>query len=185
MATISRMYDSYGDAAATVEELEAAGIKHDSISLIANADAHGRAASATTATPTRESHAGSGAATGAGIGAALGGGAGLLAGIGSLAIPGVGPIVAAGWLVATLAGLGAGAASGGMIGALTGAGMGKDEAEVYDEGVRRGASLVTVRLPDQDLPRVESILSRRSATDWQARRSEYESAGWSPSTPVR
>ena len=44
------------------------------------------------------------AGTGAGVGAALGGAAGVLAGLGLMAIPGVGPIVAAGWLVSTLAG---------------------------------------------------------------------------------
>ena len=36
---------------------------------------------------------------------------GLLAGIGSLAIPGVGPLIAAGPIMATLAGVGAGAAA--------------------------------------------------------------------------
>ena len=36
-------------------------------------------------------------------------GAGLLAGLGMLAIPGVGPVVAAGWLVTTIAGAVAGA----------------------------------------------------------------------------
>ena len=179
MPTISRIYDNYGDAAATVNELEEARVPHGDISLVANADAHGR-----TTTPTglsRDSRAGTGAATGAGIGAAVGGGAGLLAGIGSLAIPGIGPIVAAGWLVATLAGAGVGAASGGLIGALTGAGVSRDEAEVYDEGIRRGGSLVMVRVPDNDVLRVQEILNKRSSVDWQARRTEYASAGWNPS----
>jgi len=74
--------------------------------------------------------------------------------------------------------VGAGAASGGLIGALTGAGMSKEEAEVYDEGVRRGSSLVTVRVPDAEASRVEAILARRSPTDWQARRAEYRASGW-------
>lgn len=156
MPTISRMYDNYGDAVATVNELEEARLPHHDISLVANADAHGRATTPTESS--RESHSATGAATGAGIGAAVGGGAGLLAGIGSLAIPGIGPIVAAGWLVATLAGAGIGAASGGLIGALTGAGVSRDEAEVYDEGIRRGGSLVTVRVPDNEVPRVQAIL---------------------------
>ena len=179
MATISRMYENYSDAAATVHDLEEAHLPGHDISLVANAGAHGRAS--TDSRPAHETHSGTGAATGAGIGAALGGGVGLLAGIGSLAIPGIGPIVAAGWLVATLAGAGVGAASGGLIGALTGAGVSKEEAEVYDEGVRRGGSLVTVRVPDNEVPRVQAILNKRSSTDWQARRSEYESAGWTPS----
>ena len=45
-----------------------------------------------------------------------------MTGLGLMAIPGVGPIVAAGWLVATLAGAAAGGATGGVIGALTQAG---------------------------------------------------------------
>jgi hypothetical protein len=58
-----------------------------------------------------DTHTGAGAKRGAVVGGVLGGGAGLLAGIGALAIPGVGPVVAAGWLIATLAGAGVGAAS--------------------------------------------------------------------------
>src|SRR5579885_2343352 len=45
-----------------------------------------------------------GAATGAGTGAVLGGALGWLAGIGALAIPGVGPLIAAGPIMAALAG---------------------------------------------------------------------------------
>src|SRR3954452_21266988 len=59
------------------------------------------------------------AGTGAGVGTAIGGAAGLLAGLGILAIPGLGPVVAAGWLASTVAGMAVGAATGGLIGALT------------------------------------------------------------------
>ena len=45
-----------------------------------------------------------GATTGAASGAVLGGGLGLLAGIGALAIPGLGPFIAAGPIMAALAG---------------------------------------------------------------------------------
>jgi hypothetical protein len=47
-----------------------------------------------------------GATTGAGTGALLGGGLGWLAGIGALAIPGLGPFIAAGPIMAALAGAG-------------------------------------------------------------------------------
>jgi hypothetical protein len=73
------------------------------------------------------------------VGAVVGGAAGLLAGIGLMAIPGVGPVVAAGWLVATLTGAAAGGATGGIIGALTQAGVSKEDADVYAEG--RGAAV--------------------------------------------
>src|ERR1700687_5128844 len=47
-----------------------------------------------------------GATTGAGTGAVIGGAVGWLAGIGTLAIPGVGPFIAAGPIMAALAGAG-------------------------------------------------------------------------------
>ena len=59
-----------------------------------------------------------GAATGAGTGAVVGGTLGWLAGMGALAIPGIGPLVAAGPIIAAIAGAGAGGAVGGVSGAL-------------------------------------------------------------------
>jgi len=183
--TIARMYDSYEEARTVVSELEAAGVPHSDISLVANADAHGRSSSSSAVTgggtsaadpaDPDDTNTGAGAKRGATVGTALGGGLGLLAGIGALAIPGVGPVVAAGWLVATLAGAGIGAASGGLVGSLTGAGVSRDEAHVYAEGVKRGGSLVTVRADDADAARVEGVMARRSTADWQQRRTSYGS----------
>src|SRR3989475_13196700 len=59
-----------------------------------------------------------GATTGAGTGALLGGGLGWLVGIGALAIPGLGPFIAAGPIVAALAGAGAGGAIRGLTSGL-------------------------------------------------------------------
>jgi hypothetical protein len=56
-----------------------------------------------------------GAATVAGSGVVLGGALGWLVGTGALAIPGVGPFIAAGPIMAALAGAGAGAAAGGPL----------------------------------------------------------------------
>ena len=64
-----------------------------------------------------------GAATGAGGGAVLGGTLGWLAGIGALAIPGLGPFIAAGPIMAALAGAGVGGAIGGLTDALVGMGI--------------------------------------------------------------
>jgi hypothetical protein len=166
--TFSRMYDRYDEAESVVTALETAGIPHSDISLVANADAHGRRtiASSDKATST-------GAGTGAVAGTAVGGGLGLLAGIGALAIPGVGPVVAAGWLVATLAGAGVGAGAGGLVGSLTGSGIHKDEANVYAEGVKRGGSLVSVRADEARASEIESILGKSGSADWQTRRSTF------------
>ena len=59
-----------------------------------------------------------GATAGAGTGAVIGGTLGWLAGIGALAIPGIGPLIAAGPIVAALAGASAAGAVGGVTGAL-------------------------------------------------------------------
>ncbi len=64
-----------------------------------------------------------GAATGASSGAVIGGTLGWLVGIGALAIPGLGPFIAAGPLLAALAGVGAGGVVGGLTGALIGMGI--------------------------------------------------------------
>ena len=190
--TIARLYDTHQTAAEVVRELEGAGIPDTDISLVANNRDNQYAAAAPSRTSTAEradteSKAASGAGTGATTGAVLGGGAGLLAGLGMLAIPGVGPVVAAGWLVATLAGAGAGAAvgaaAGGLVGSLTAAGVPEREAHVYAEGVRRGSSLVTVRTDDASATRVEAILARYQPVDWQARDRDYRGTGWTGFDP--
>ena len=61
----------------------------------------------------KDTKAPEGATTGATTGAVVGGALGWLAGIGALAIPGLGPFIAAGPIMAALAGLGAGGAAGG------------------------------------------------------------------------
>ena len=93
--------------------------------------------------------------------------------------PGVGPVVAAGWLVATAAGAATGALTGGIIGALTQAGVSEEDAHVYAEGVRRGGTLVTARVPDGDASRLESILDRSSLRTNDLR-SSYSKSGWKP-----
>ncbi|MGN6671980.1 MAG: hypothetical protein ACTHMA_01690, partial [Thermomicrobiales bacterium] len=162
---------------AVVHDLETADLSPSrEISLVANQDARGRD---TAAEPTH-TETKSGTGTGAGVGATVGGVVGILTGLGIMAIPGIGPLVAAGWLATTLAGAGAGAVAGGLVGALTGAGVSREEAEVYEEGVRRGNTLVSVRADETDIPRIEAILDRRATTDWRARRDEYTAGGWQP-----
>jgi hypothetical protein len=179
---ITRAYDNHADAVAAVSSLEAAGIPHDHISIIGR---DGRDEHATTTTAEhgeKVENAEAGAGTGASIGTILGGGAGLLAGIGALAIPGVGPVVAAGWLVATLTGAGIGAAvgggAGGLVGSLTGAGVDEHDAHVYAETVRRGGNIVSVKVDETQVPAVEAALASHTHVDPAARRAEYATTGW-------
>jgi len=179
--TISRLYNNYERAAQAVRDLEAAGVPHSDISLVANNSDDWYSKNGGTKRVDRDSDGvddrAEGAGAGAGIGAGVGGAAGLLAGLGLLAIPGVGPVVAAGWLVATAAGAATGALTGGIIGALTQAGVSEEDAHVYAEGVRRGGTLVTARVPDGDVSRLEGILDRSSLRTNDLRTS-YSKSGW-------
>lgn len=179
---ITALFDDYDAAARAVDKLEAEGIPHSEISIVANnrSEAPEGTRSGTVVKPAgdSESDATDGAGTGATLGGVLGGGAGLLAGLGLLAIPGIGPVVAAGWLVATLAGAGVGAAAGGLIGALTGAGLSAQDAETYAEGVRRGGTLVTVRANEDLADRVLTILDRHGSIDLDERAQGWRAQGW-------
>ena len=92
-----------------------------------------------------------GAATGATTGALVGGGLGWLAGIGALAIPGLGPFIAAGPIMAALAGVGAGGAIGGITGALIGMGIPEYEAKRYEGRVKEGGILLSVHCDDSEV----------------------------------
>lgn len=188
MTTITRLFDSHIQALEAVSDLEAAGVGHDRISIISNnADNWHAGHSHPDADPTKGNDAASGAGKGAATGGALGAGAGVLAGLGMLAIPGLGPIVAAGWLasaaVGAAVGAAAGGATGGLLGALKDAGHDEDDAHVYDEGVRRGGTLVSVRTDGHDEARLQSILDGRRGHDAVARGAAYRESGWSRFDP--
>jgi hypothetical protein len=107
-----------------------------------------------------------GATTGATTGALLGGGLGWLVGIGALAIPGVGPFIAAGPIVAALAGAGAGGAVGGLTGALIGAGIPEYEAKRYEGRIKEGGILMSVHCDSSDwTKKAKEILERTGAQD--------------------
>jgi len=188
--TITRLFDDYDNAEAAVTELERMGIPHSDLSIVAS-NAHGRHAVGTRDTGGHDHHhhdhdghdhdhgeIGAGASTGA----AIGGIGGLLAGLGLLAIPGLGPIVAAGWLASTAAGAaiggGVGAAAGGLIDALKHAGHSDEEANVYSEGVRRGGTLVSARVPDDRTGEVEAVLDGNGGVTAETRGTHYRRAGW-------
>lgn len=176
---ISRLYDTYADAERAVTRLEAAGVPHSDISIVANNSDNWYGSRSGKVDRDRDGvdDRAEGAGTGAGIGAGLGGAAGLLAGLGLLAIPGLGPVVAAGWLASMAVGAAAGAATGGIIGALTEAGVSREDASRYAEGVRRGGTLVTARVPDQDRARLDALLNER-AVNLQERSAAWQKSGW-------
>lgn len=107
-----------------------------------------------------------GTATGAVAGGAIGGTIGVLAGIGSLAIPGLGPFIAAGPIMAALAGVGVGGTVGGVVGALVGMGIPEYEAKRYEGRIKEGRVLASVHCDNSDwVGRAKDILKATGAED--------------------
>jgi hypothetical protein len=115
---------------------------------------------------TRETKAPEGATAGATSGAVVGGVLGWLAGIGALAIPGLGPLIAAGPIVALLAGVGAVGAVGGIVGTLVGLGIPEYEAKRFEGRVKSGGILASVHCDSADwVKRAKQILEDTGAED--------------------
>lgn len=170
--TLVALYDDVRTAHQVVDDLHNHNFERDNISLIAR-DADSRYASYT------ESYEGDNdAAEGAGIGAVIGGIGGLLVGLGALAIPGVGPVVAAGPIVAGLTGAGVGAVAGGIVGALVDMGLPEEEAHHYAEGVRRGGTLVSVQVVDDQVNEAIDIMESHRPVDINNRATAWRESGW-------
>lgn len=139
------VYPSHERADAAVEALRANGFRSTDISVLMPQNVGSKAFGHEKGTKSAE-----GTVVGGGTGAVLGGALGWLASIGVLAIPGAGPFIAAGPIVAALAGMGAGGAVGGTTGALIGLGIPEYQAKRYEGQMRRGGILLSVHADDQE-----------------------------------
>ena len=122
-----------------------------------------------------------GTATGVATGGVIGGTLGLLAGIGMLAIPGLGPLIAAGPIVAALAGVGAGGAVGGIMGALIGMGIPEYEAKRYEGAVKDGGTLLSVHCDTSE----QITMAKQALRDTGARDIASSGEEGSPDTSKR
>src|SRR3984885_6440182 len=155
------IYPEYADVENGVDALKAAGFRNTDISVLFPENvgtkdfAH-----------KKETKAPEGTAAGATTGAVIGGGLGWLARIGALAIPGLGPFIAAGPIMAALAGVGVGGAVGGITGALIGMGIPEYEAKRYEGRVKDGGILLSVHSGTADeIKRAKAILEGTGAQD--------------------
>ena len=140
MATIvTGVFNKSFDANRAVEALRERGFALDDISILTSETTSEHAFAVKT-----HSKVGEGAAIGAGLGGALAAVAAGLTAVGVIASGGIG-LVAAGPLVAALAGAGAGAAAGGLVGGLVGLGIPEHEAKYYEGAIKKGGVLVGVK----------------------------------------
>jgi len=165
------LYATPDIAETAVDHLLAAGFSNSDISVLLPDDDSTRAFAHEKHTKAPE-----GATTGVATGGVIGGTLGLLAGIGMLAVPGVGPLIAAGPIMAALAGLGAGGAVGGIVGALVGMGIPEYEAKRFEGAVKDGGTLLSVHCDTaEDVTTAKLALKNTGAHDIAA--SGEESSG--------
>ncbi|MDO9183612.1 MAG: hypothetical protein Q7U04_14455 [Bacteriovorax sp.] len=107
-----------------------------------------------------------GVATGVATGAVAGGIFGWLVGAGAMAIPGLGPFIAAGPIMATIAGAGVGGTIGGVAGGLVGLGIPEFEAQRYESFVEEGGILISIHVDDSKWEALaRDILRENGATE--------------------
>jgi hypothetical protein len=158
------------EATTVVNRLKAAGFSANDISVLMPDSQSSDDFAVDNQTKTPE-----GATIGAGTGAAVGGGLGWLAGIGALAIPGVGPLIAAGPIMAALAGVALGSAVGGISGALIGMGIPEYEAKRFEGKLKGGRCLLSVHSENSDqTEKAKKIFENAGAEDISTSRESSE-----------
>ena len=146
MKTIAGIFDNEMGADRGVSELLDVGFVKDDISILMTE--HTRK-SLFSSTDDEANRTAKGAITGASIGAALGA---LLVGLtaaGALVTTG-GALLVSGPIVAVLSGAGAGGVAGGLAGGLIRAGFAADEANRYEEELKRGKAIIVVHVSDEN-----------------------------------
>src|SRR5665213_789693 len=155
------IYKNSAAAERAVDQILAAGFSNNDISVLLPDNQSSREFAHEKNTKAPE-----GTTTGATAGGVIGGTLGVLAGIGTLAIPGLGPFIAAGPIMAGLAGLGVGGAVGGLIGALVGMGIPEYEAKRYEGRLKNGGILLSVHCDtSEQITRAKDMLKETGAED--------------------
>ncbi|WP_434618101.1 YsnF/AvaK domain-containing protein [Azospirillum sp. B2RO_4] len=183
--TIVALYDHRSDAETASRDLQAAGFESSAIEILSHGDLTGGGWSGSGMS---ETGTGMGTTTGdASLGAASGMARTDLS-TGYVASPNTVPPVGMGLGAESAMGTGTGAVgstgtatgtnSGGMLTRLAGWGVPNQDAQVYAEGVRRGGSLLKVRLDEDDVDRAMEVLERGNVVDVEERGSAYRESGW-------
>lgn len=173
------IYKTRGEVESAVTTLKANGFRSSDVSVLLPEEG-----GAQDLVHTKSTKAPEGAATGAGTGVVIGGAIGLLVGIGAIAIPGIGPFIAAGPIMAALAGMGVGGTVGVVSGALIGYGIPEYEAKRYEGFVKDGGILLSAHVDDSSWAvKAKNILETTGARDIST--SNELQSDWETFTPRR
>ncbi len=190
--TVVAVYDRFETADSAVRALVAEGFERTDIGLAANntKGAYNNLTSDGVTNLNTDSDVSGG--EGGSFGAVVGGITGAVVALSAIVIPGIGPIIAAGPLIALLGGAtgavvggAAGAVTGGVAGSLIHLGIPEEEANHYVESVRRGHSMVTVQVTnDDDATTASNVLRRYNPVDVKQMADQWREKGWSGFDPL-
>ncbi len=157
--TVVGVFDDVTAAERAINDLKIAGFMPDTISVVTKDRQEQKDLNELAG-----NRAGEGALAGALGGGTLGAVLGWMLAGGTALIPGVGPVIAAGIFGATITGALVGGALGSISAALVGQGIPEDEAAEYEEHVRGGRTLLSVKAANgQQLESALDIFDRNAA----------------------
>ena len=177
--TIMALYDDLTAAREVVSSLTEAGYEREQISLATPDPDEADAAMLETEPVADEEMLRGAISDGVLGGGAAGGLAGLLIGLAAFSVPGVGPLLVAGPIWSAAIGAGLGSLGGGLLGALVETGVPENEAVYYQEGVRRGHTLLAVTVAGtEEADRAAALMNEYDPLDVGAEAERWEETGW-------
>ncbi|RCX16098.1 hypothetical protein DFR58_11280 [Anaerobacterium chartisolvens] len=161
--TLVAVFDKYDHAENAARKIKDRGLKTDDISIVAK---HGeeqgmdQPGGIGASMGRNDGQVNDNISDGVVTGGILGGLAGLVIGAGSMVIPGFGIIAAAG----PITGLISGAVTGGIVGGLVDLGIPENESRQYEEDIKSGKILFSMKTDEDKIDSVSSILRNNGAS---------------------
>ena len=163
MKTIVATFSNYSDAQRAAHAVKEKGLRTDDISIVTKqgerVDSEDSQYTDNTMTMSQQGGRTDNISDGVLTGGILGGLAGILLGAGSMVIPGLGVIAAAG----PITGLLSGAVTGSIVGGLVDLGIPEDEGKFYEDQIRQGKVLFSMKTEDENITKITSILKSNAA----------------------
>lgn len=158
--TVVGVFENYRDAEKAARLVKDEGLKTSDISIIAKQSGDYSGENAGQGFTMTNDNISDGLVTGG----VLGGVAGLLIGAGTMIVPGIGIVAAAG----PITGLISGAITGGIVGGLVDLGIPENESREYENDVREGKVVWSMRTDTSYVDKIKSILKNCGAYDVEA-----------------